>query len=337
MTTKVWTGGTGSFNDPADWSPAGVPGHGDVAVIQTGTAIARMQLLDGFELQLQSPASVLDITDVTFGRNFTLTLPPGAGGAATVNATGFNANDGVIQLVSPETTQPSFSPPFTINMSDLKPSPGCAGAAAVFLNNGTILDETGQPFAILAKSSDAVLINNGLMHLDASFMQADIGVSVLGTGTIETGHEITPAPSALLLASVPVLTFGGAVGSGQSLVITGTAYIEIDQPLEFHAVIHGFEPLASPTSPPPYYFPPYEPRIVLENSPVTSYAVSNDVLTLWNGHSVVAQLHFADFAYTRDNFLVTTSGTTTTVEPQGILVPMGVAPLNAAETHSALA
>jgi len=92
MTTKVWVGGTGSFDDPNEWSPAGAPGAGDIAIIQNGEASLAMQKLDGFELQLQSPASVLDISDVRFGAHFTLTVPPAAGGAATLNATGFNAN-----------------------------------------------------------------------------------------------------------------------------------------------------------------------------------------------------------------------------------------------------
>lgn len=328
MATKVWVGGTGSFNNSHEWSPSGPPAAGDVAIIQIGTAIAEMQKLDGFELQLQSPASVLDITDVQFGAHFTLTVPPGGGGTATLNAIGFNANFGLIQVVA-DPGPPEFAPPFTITMSDLAPSAGCSGAAAVFVNDGTILVASGQPFAIVAKSADAVLINNGLMHLDASFMQADIGVSVQGTGTIETGHAITPAPSALLLASIPSVEFGGAVGSGQNLVISDEAQILIDKPLQFHAVIHGFGPLVSPTSPAPYYYAPYQPEIILANASVTSYTVAHDVLSLWNGSSLVAQLHFADFAYTKDNFLVSSSGSSTIIEAQGTLTPI----VGVSDTH----
>ena len=330
MTTKVWVGGTGSLDNPLEWSPSGAPGPGDVAIIQIGTAIATEQKLDGYELQLQSPASVLDITDVQFGAHFTLTMPPGAGGTATLNAIGFNANYGLIQVLSPSGPQ-QFSPPVTINMSDLAPSATCSGARAIFVNNGTILVDSGQPFAIVAQSADAVLINNGLMHLDAPYMQADIGVSVLGSGTIETGHAITPAPSALLLASIPFVEFGGTVGSGENLVFSDEAFVQIDKPLQFHATIHGFEPLTSPTSPPPYWYAPFQPEIILANTQVTSYNVSHDVLSLWNGTSLVAQLHFADFAYTKDNFAVSSSGSSTIIEAQGTLTPIvGVA-------HSAMA
>lgn len=326
MTTKVWVGGTGSFDDPNEWSPGGAPGPGDVAIIQIGEASVSMQRLDGFELQLQSPASVLDISDVRFGAHFTLTMPPGAGGTATLNATGFNANFGVIQVVSSYGPQPEFSPPVTITMSDLAPSAGCAGAAAVFLNAGSILVETGQPVAIVAKSPDAVLINNGVMHLDAPFMEATIGVSVLGSGSIETGHPIAPAASALLLASIPSVEFAGTVGAGQSLTIDGVAHVQIDKPSQFHALIHDFQP----NDPSAYVAEFYQPEIILENAPVTSYNVSNDILSLWNGHTLVAQLRFADFAYTKDNFLVSTSGTTTTIEPQGTLTPVGIPPAQAA-------
>lgn len=322
MATKTWVGGTGSFNDPTEWAPTGAPGPGDVAIIQTGTAMAEMQKLDGFELQLQSPASVLDISDVQFGAHFTLTAPPGAGGSATLNATGFNANYGLIQVISPAGPQ-QFSPPFTITMSDLATSAGCSGARAVFVNDGTILDQSGQPFAIVAKSADAVLINNGLMHLDAPFMSADIGVAVQGTGTIETGHAFTPAPSALELASVPHVEFGGAVGSGENLVITDVAHVQIDKPSQFHALIHGFQPLVS--SPPNSYDSFYQPELILANTQVTSYNVSNDVLSLWNGSSLVAQLRFTDFVYTKANFLVSSSGSSTIIEPEGTLTPMGVA------------
>lgn len=324
MTTLTWIGGTGSFDDPNQWSPGGVPKAGDLAIIQIGTATLKEQELNGFELQLQSPASVLDISDVLFGKNFTLTAPPGAGGTATLNAVGFNANDGLIQVISPAGPQ-QFSPPFTINMSDLAPSAGCSGAAAVFLNNGTILDQSGQPFAIVAQSADAVLINNGLMNLDAAFMNADIGVSVQGSGTIETGHAIAPAPSALLLASKPVLEFGGAVGYGQNLVFHDEADVVLDKPIDFHALIHGFEPLTAPTSPPPYYYAPYQPEIILTNIQVTSYNVSNDVLSLWDGGTLIAQLRFADFAYSKANFSVASENSNTIIEPVGVLTPTAAA------------
>jgi len=311
MTTKVWVGGTGSFNDPAEWSPTGTPGPGDLAIIQTGTATAERQQLDGFELQLQSPASVLDVTDVAFGAHFTLSVPPGPGGGATLNAIGFNANHGLIEAVSPAGPQ-QFAPPFTINVIEASDWPG---APAIFYNDGTILVQSGQPFAILSQSPHAMLINNGMMHLDAPFMQADIGVPVWGSGTIETGHAITPAASALLLASIPTVEFGGAVGTGENIVFDGVAQIYLDKPSHFDALIHDFVPNPSSS----YVASFFQPEIVLRNTPVTFYDVSNDILSLWNGNTLVAQLRFTDFAYTKDNFLVSTSGTTTTIEPQGTL------------------
>jgi len=328
MTTKVWVGGTGSIDNPLEWSPGGAPVAGDTAIIETGTATALEQKLDGFTLELASPAGVLDISDVQFGANFVLVVPPGAGGSATLNATGFNANYGTIEMIDPA-GPPSYSPPFTINLRDLAPSADCSGAAAVFVNDGSILDKSGQPFAIVAQSADAVLINNGLMDLDAPFMQAYIGVSVLGTGTIETGHAFTPAPSALELASVPFLEFGGAVGSGESLVFDGTAHVQLDQPSQFHALIHGFQPLVSPT--PNQYDSFYQPEIILANTQVTNYSVSNDVLSLWNGTALVAQLRFADFAYAKDNFLISSSGSSTIIEPQGTLTPIGTPSASVAE------
>lgn len=334
MTTEVWIGGTGSFDDPNEWSPSGVPGPGDVAIISIGTATLSMQKLDGFELQLQFPASVLDISDVIFGAHFTLSAPAGAGGTSTLNATGYNANLGLIE-VGTAGSPPNFSPPFTINMSDLAPSPGCSGAAAIFVNSGTIQDVDGQPFSIVAQSPDAILINNGTIDLAAAFTRVSIGVSVLGSGTISTGENVIPVgPSADLQTTIPTLEFGGTVGSGQTLDIIGSAYVQIDKPSQFHALIEGFVPLASSTSPPPYWYDAFEPHIVLENAPVTSYAVSNDVLTLWDGSSIVAQLRFTGFDYTKDNFSVTTSGTTTTIEPQGTLAPMGLAPHTAPAVHA---
>lgn len=326
MTTRVWVGGTGSLDDPNEWSPGGAPGPGDVAIIQIGEATVSMQRLDGFELQLQSEASVLDISDVQFGKSFILSVPPGPGGTATLNATGFNANFGTIEVVSPSGPQ-QFAPPFTINMSDLAPSADCAGAPAVFLNNGTILVDSGQPFAIVAQSPDAVLINNGLMHLDAPFMNANIGVSVLGSGTIETGHPITPEASALLGASIPYIIFGGAVGAGQDLVFDGVAQIYVAKPSQFHALIHDFEPNPSSS----YVAAFFQPEIVLQNTQVTSYTVSHDVLSLWDGSNLVAQLRFTDFAYTKANFLVEASGNSTIVEPQGTLTPIGTPPAHAAD------
>lgn len=327
MTTKVWVGGTGSLDDPHQWSTSGAPGPGDVAIIDIGTAKAEMQKLDGYELQLDGPASVLDISDVQFGAHFILDLPPGAGGTATLNAVGFNVNYGLIQSNSPGVPA-SFSPPFTITMSDLAPSPGCTGAAAVFVNDGTILIASGQPFAIVAQSADATLINNGLMHLDADFSKATIGVSVQGAGTIETGHAITPAASALLLASIPYVEFGGAVGSGQNLVYDGVAQVYIDKPSQFHALIHDFE--TNPSS--SYVASSFQPEIVLQNTQVTSYNVSaSDVLSLFNGTTLVAQLRFTDFQYTKANFSVTGSNGSTIIEAQGTLTPIGVSSAHVAD------
>jgi len=333
MTTRTWIGGTGSFDNPNEWSPGGVPGAGDLAIISIGTAMLSMQKLDGFELQLQSPASVLDISDVIFGTNFTLSAPGGAGGTSTLNATGFNANNGLIEVGSLQ-DGPNFSPPFTITMSDLAPSPGCSGARAIFVNNGTIQDVDGQPFSIVAQSPDAVLINNGTIDLAAAYSRVSIGVSVLGSGMISTGENVTPAPSADLLTTVPTLEFGGAVGNGETLDIIGSAYVQIDKPLQFHALIEGFAPLPSPTQPPPYWYSFYEPTILLENTTVTSYAVSHDVLTLWDGSAVVAQLRFTGFDYTKDNFLVTATGTATSIQPQGTLEPMGIAAHSAVAAHA---
>jgi len=327
MTTKTWVGGTGSFNDPNDWSPTGTPGPGDIAIIQAGTAIAQEQKLDGFELQLQGPASVLDISDVVFGANFVLSAPPGAGGAAALNAIGFNANHGLIE-VGPSPEFYEFVPPFTITLRDQAPSPGCPRAAAVFVNDGTIQLDSGQPFAIKGASADAVLINNGLMDFRAGFAQAEIGVSVLGNGTIDSGRQVMPAGSALLLAFVPHVEFGSTVGAGESLVIDGSAFVRLDQPSRFHAVIHGFVPLPV-SSPPNLYTSFFEPEIILANTQVTTYSVADDVLSLWNGSAMVAQLHFADFAYAKANFLVSSSGSSTIIEPQGTLTPIGMSSIHA--------
>ena len=56
MTTKTWNGTSGNFTDAANWSPAGTPTSGDVAVINAGT-VAVSGTIAGIEIDLNEAAN----------------------------------------------------------------------------------------------------------------------------------------------------------------------------------------------------------------------------------------------------------------------------------------
>src|SRR5262249_10895978 len=63
MATKTWIDSTDNWTNPADWSPAGVPGPGDDVVISFGTVSLTTPVTVG-SIALTPAAATLGIVDL---------------------------------------------------------------------------------------------------------------------------------------------------------------------------------------------------------------------------------------------------------------------------------
>src|SRR5262245_16010682 len=62
MATKTWNDGTDNWNNPIDWTPTGVPGPGDDAVISFGTVSLHTPVTVR-SISLTTSAAILGIVD----------------------------------------------------------------------------------------------------------------------------------------------------------------------------------------------------------------------------------------------------------------------------------
>lgn len=279
MTLRTWFGGTGSFTTAGDWSPAGVPQSGDTALITAGTVdVTRLDIsavsigLGNFQ---SGAAAVLDLKAATVGDiGLDTSGPPDAEGYQTINISQYAIFTGLVA--------PAFESggALTINVA----------AHGVMVSQGTLSVGGPPPGAItIDGGAGAVLDNQGL--IEATGASIIIDPNVIGTGTVEMASD---TPSTINSQ----VEFGGYVGPEQTVLFSGQAaapsveLLLLDTPREFLAGIDGFA--GSDT-------------IDLANTTVTSDDFANGVLTLRDGHSVVADLHFAG-SYTTDDFTITESG-----------------------------
>ena len=65
MATKSWVGGAGRWDDAAGWSPDGIPGIQDDAVICAGADVAITGLVQVGSISLAGPTAVLDLRSAT--------------------------------------------------------------------------------------------------------------------------------------------------------------------------------------------------------------------------------------------------------------------------------
>lgn len=305
MATRTWAGGTHSFDDAANWSPPGVPVPGDTLLIQSGTATADYQALTGYQIKLgalfSQPSPSLLVHDVEFGSDTTLSsgfiyappaIPIPAAANGVLQAEGYNLNRGLIEALGPG--RPYNGGTLTLAISD----DGTSGAErGIFNNLGTLQSISRGTLDLVAQSSDALLLNGGLVRSTGGFDTVDIGVPVLGDGTLEVSG---------FGASIGQMILESGVSADQNLQFDG-GYAVIAEPGQFHALIHGF--VQTPSTAPP--------ELILRDAQVTAYTVSDDVLTLMNGSDEVARLRFGDYRYTAQNFQVVSSGGDTVITPQG--------------------
>ena len=243
MTTKTWFGGTGRFDNPADWSPNGVPQAGDVANIITGTVVIAEEDVRNAVISIGYASSTLgpppdqpalNLRDATVGDvRFVSNVPAKVqvNGWAKINVTGQTTITG---------TMSSYR---TIGYTDMRLADN-----SVLLNTGTIVGgEPGTTFSAsgtshfnIAAGTDARLVNNGTIAARDGILS--IACPVTGTGSIILQHSVSAQDH-----FDSVIELKSFVGQHQTVEFVGPPVqfyiqmLQIDTPMQFLAPINGFE------------------------------------------------------------------------------------------------
>ena len=280
MTTKTWDGSDGAFTAAASWSPSGLPGPGDTAVINAGTVGAGGADFGGLTVDLNSANGVgttLDLEGSVFGAGSRV-LAKSDNGVIRINATGTITNAGLISFTGGPVAQFTTS---LINRAD--------GPPTVLHNTGSIAAIGASP-NVVATGAGQVLVNDGAISVwnpSRGAQYAILGPAITGTGTI-----MLDAYSRAELVS--------DVGAGQTVQFLnkglGHSALQLDDAAGFQGTIAGF--VASDV-------------ITLRNTPFDSfnYAATDaghGVLRLSYNGDTVASLAFAG-SYQASDFKLATS------------------------------
>lgn len=211
---KTWIGGNGNFATGDDWTPAGVPQAGDVAVINSGTVLVGQGYATGVNLDLTSSAVHVQFNDpgvYTVGElegTGTIDTAYFQSKPVTLNAAGVSLAPGenlsltefqyfgTIDLRGDSTL--SMGSSLTIQAIGINHTP-----YATLENDGTITSD-GATFRV------GTLTGNGTVKLgNDSTMQVMISSS--DTIQLQSGHleiGLTSEPGIALLYKGPITNFG---------------------------------------------------------------------------------------------------------------------------------
>ncbi len=280
MTQRTWNGSNGSFNDPAGWTPSGVPVAGDTAIINAGTVAEQGALPAAFLLQLtagaNSPTLTLANTSIVAGSHLAVV-------AATANATasfsGAGANLGSIDLSG--SSPGSAVLQFTDN-----------GTTASTLTNANGLNIVGTTAVLQSLGSNAgtQLVNNGTISIrnpnGAGVLATTDFIAIGGTGVIRLGANV-------------LLEATSTVGSGQTVQFepgsSTASQLQIDNPSLFQGTISGFGALDKITAITARY----------DSYDYVSTGANSGNLVFTASGTAVSSIAFTG-AYTRSSFGMTT-------------------------------
>ncbi len=296
-TTRNWLGGQHDFFAASSWTPAGQPAAGDTAIIGLGAgnvAMAQNATLTNLAVVLDDGASTADPT-----ANPTLSL-----------SNAVIASNSSIQAQAVFDYNPN---PFleTINLKGFVLNQGAISEVGLFntldvnLAHNTVLANQGGTISAadfdtlkIEGSGRGALLNNGTISGQGSTI--DIGTPVFGQGafnlTDSSGfNSHSPNPS--------TLEFHRMVGSGQTISLSDSTLV-LDSPATFLGTIHDVS--VNPTGP----FGEYPPNssVLLKGEQATGLSFQNNVLTVSNGSSVLAQLSFTPGLTAADFVLNNVSG-----------------------------
>ena len=269
MTTKIWNGSIDSFDDPLAWSAPGVPGPGDVAVINAGTVTVPGDTLRGLALQLYGTTSStprLNLVDATLAGLTTLFANNSGSATLAIGITGTVVNAGITSL--------------TGSRFDILLTPDASNPTGV-LNNTGALNIVGASPALFSAAPNPLgtVQNSGTISVwnpGGASQAAVVQENLTGTGVI----QVNPGAR---------LDLARAVGSGQSVQFTGgdtsipgNTILQLDQVETFAGSVSGFSA---------------SDLIVVSNRPYTGFTYTSTgaeagTLSLLNGTTPVGSIGF---------------------------------------------
>lgn len=186
MASYTWNGNTGSYTDPAQWSPFGIPLYGTdtIVTISSGMATLSNAEVNGITLNLTAfgtAKTVLLLDNAALGPQTTLK----ASGYSSIEFDGYDTNYGNIVVQVPG--GPGYT---TLDLF--------ANGFGQLNQYGTITVDAGAELM-----SGGTLNNDGLIDLEGGFFGYNSG-ALVGSGTV-----LLNAPGSFMLAL-------GAVGAGQT-------------------------------------------------------------------------------------------------------------------------
>lgn len=291
MSTYTWNGDTGSWTDPANWTPSGYPqDSADTALIASGTATLQASTINVGDIEIgsddpSSPAQLV-LSDAVLGPDVNASVTPinptmEQGGWASIEVDGTSTNEGRLYVVT--TNNPN-------NVLDVRIAPG-----GVFDQEGTITvsaSQNGDADLMIrgttdAQSSGTTLRNGGTISV-ANGGNATISSDVTGIGVIELATN-SSIPGVLPTS----VELGGSVGSGQTIDLS-QGQLTLDQPAQFLGTIENWTSTGSISL----------PNVIATSQTYTQTSVNGGVLQLYDAdQNQIAALHLAG-KYSSDDFVL---------------------------------
>jgi hypothetical protein len=291
MATSTWFGGFGLFSDMADWQPSGVPGVGDLGIVDRGAVLAvRQHVAATIELNggtegrpaflILADASVAAVSMPTAlpEQPYTSTSAPAADG--TIVAVGRDAI-GTLTVGSyadPERAPPPYGhgPLAAPDHADIIVAPDAQLRAGFTVAWGSSLRIAGAAGAAFIATAGTLAGGDAM-----------IAVPLEGRGSI----LLTNGPADYTgQAATGTLELGSAVGASETIAIR-MGHLLIDRPLAFHGTLD-----IAPSENPAGGVDRHGPQsVLLKGLTATSYGFDDGThtLLLYAGDHVVDQVAFA--------------------------------------------
>lgn len=287
MATRNWLGGQHSFFDPNAWSPFGAPIAGDVAIIGPGSASAA-NVASASGVAIDGITVLLDDGPGATGSAFvpTLSLSNAVIGSGTVVE---NAAETSPLLGATDTEQvlvggmvwnrgtigenPSAPIGNTLNIV-IQPGATLVNGVAGRISGTTIAQLN------IEGGRKSALVNNGVISGQGTTL--DVGVAVSGSGSFDMTKGGNPGSAS---GTASQLEFHKAVGPGETIAVNDTTLV-LDAPMRFLAKIDD-----TSVTPPGRFAT--NSAILLAGEQATALQFQDNVLTVWNGATMLADLRFA--------------------------------------------
>ena len=293
MTTFNWFGGYGKYTAVRFWSPRGVPGAGDMAVVDAGEVVVAGRQV-GATVLLGSPDSagqpVLDLRNASLaGLSMPNALPPPP--YNTYSTLTSPTQYGTVNVRG----QSSIGSMEVGNFSNESRAPAGIGHGPLTAPDVLTVNLEGQ--ARLAtrfdvKDGSTLTVNGG----DQSSLVA--GASVIEGGTVVVNAPLNGQGTILMVNGLGShegyghagsLELGGPVGPGETIGID-VGNVVIDRPMEFAGTLD-FQPDVGSGR---VHYTATQ-GVLLKGLTASSYAFDDaaHTLTLFNGDAVLDTVHFS--------------------------------------------